>query len=368
MISSGKENFFAAHYDWLAAAFGFVALVAAGAFFAMALGEDSEEAASEAAQGVDRMKPGEIGVKPLDLSDNLLATRLTRNPATIAEVPEKAANFLASERRVMCKCGRAISGNVKAVPKCPFCGEKQEEEQVVVVDADGDQLPDEWEKRFGLNPNDPSDAVLDTDGDGFTNLEEYLAKTDPTNKDDHPDYLDSVKILLPLKQTYLPFVFTKASQVPGGWRCEFFDASKKDVKRGSTGFVTAKVGEEVSGYGLVVKKYEAKTEKRERKGMKGMLVSVDVSEVTLERKADGKQVVAVIGSPKGAKPVPMDVQATLAYERGTVRNIEVVPGAEIDLSGAKYRVVSVVAAGKGAKVTFQDVQSGKKRTIEALEQ
>ena len=35
-------------------------------------------------------------------------------------------------------------------------------------------MPDDWEKRCGLNPNDPSDANADRDGDGYTNLEEYL--------------------------------------------------------------------------------------------------------------------------------------------------------------------------------------------------
>jgi pectate lyase len=47
-------------------------------------------------------------------------------------------------------------------------------------DSDGDGMPDEWEIRYGLNPDDPSDGPLDKDGDGYTNLEEYLNGTDPT--------------------------------------------------------------------------------------------------------------------------------------------------------------------------------------------
>ena len=43
-----------------------------------------------------------------------------------------------------------------------------------VPDKDGDGMLDEWEIRSGLNPNDPDDAYLDPDGDGLTNLEEFL--------------------------------------------------------------------------------------------------------------------------------------------------------------------------------------------------
>jgi hypothetical protein len=41
-------------------------------------------------------------------------------------------------------------------------------------DTDGDGIPDAWEKSHGLNPNDPSDANKDLNGDGYTNLEKYL--------------------------------------------------------------------------------------------------------------------------------------------------------------------------------------------------
>ncbi len=44
----------------------------------------------------------------------------------------------------------------------------------VPVDSDHDGMPDDWEKAHGLNPNDPSDANKDLNGDGYTNLEKYL--------------------------------------------------------------------------------------------------------------------------------------------------------------------------------------------------
>ena len=43
-------------------------------------------------------------------------------------------------------------------------------------DADQDGLPDTWERTYtGLDPEDASDAWADRDGDGWTNLEEYLS-------------------------------------------------------------------------------------------------------------------------------------------------------------------------------------------------
>ncbi|SHI58894.1 exo-alpha-sialidase [Pseudozobellia thermophila] len=41
-------------------------------------------------------------------------------------------------------------------------------------DSDHDGMPDAWERKNKLDPNDPSDGKADQDNDGYTNLEEYL--------------------------------------------------------------------------------------------------------------------------------------------------------------------------------------------------
>jgi hypothetical protein len=41
-------------------------------------------------------------------------------------------------------------------------------------DADGDGMSDEWERRMGLDAANPADGSRDADGDGYSNVEEYL--------------------------------------------------------------------------------------------------------------------------------------------------------------------------------------------------
>ena len=51
------------------------------------------------------------------------------------------------------------------------------------LDSDDDGIPDYWEIAQRLNPYDPSDADLDSDGDGGTNLAEFIGGTDPHVED-----------------------------------------------------------------------------------------------------------------------------------------------------------------------------------------
>ena len=46
------------------------------------------------------------------------------------------------------------------------------------ADTDDDEMPDGWEVAHNLNPHS-SDAAIDSDGDGASHLEEYVAGTDP---------------------------------------------------------------------------------------------------------------------------------------------------------------------------------------------
>ena len=63
------------------------------------------------------------------------------------------------------------------------------------VDTDKDGIPDKWEKKHRLNPNDPADAKLDSNNDGYTNIEDYINGIDPTKKVDWKDLSNNQETL-----------------------------------------------------------------------------------------------------------------------------------------------------------------------------
>lgn len=60
-------------------------------------------------------------------------------------------------------------------------------------DNDNDGIPDDWERQYGFNPLNSSDAILDGDGDGISNYQEYYQGLNPTSNDtDNDGVLDGV--------------------------------------------------------------------------------------------------------------------------------------------------------------------------------
>ncbi|MSU36593.1 MAG: hypothetical protein EXS36_16135 [Pedosphaera sp.] len=64
---------------------------------------------------------------------------------------------------------------------------------IVMTDLDQDCVGDEWELQFGYSPNNPNDARLDDDGDGQTTLQEFIAGTDPRDRQSYI-YIDAIRV------------------------------------------------------------------------------------------------------------------------------------------------------------------------------
>ena len=368
-MNSGNKSFFQAHWDWLVAAAGAAAL-AGGAFMFLSGGKGADDIDTSMPSAA---KTGVTAVETGDGTEYGKVTLLIDKPGKVTVPAEERESFLASGRRIFCESGEAEKQACglpipEGVETCPHCGVKQPAEPTVTLDSDGDGLPDDWEKENGYNPNDPADAQLDKDGDTFTTLEEYQAGTSPEEATSHPSYLEFLTLELPLKETLVPFYFERAMKLPAGYRFYFKDPNKKNAygQKGET--YTPLAGEEIGKTGYVVKNYEQKTKTRQlaaAKGEKALSRTDDASEVTVERKSDGKTIVLVVGEKKRK---PVDVQAKLVWNRnGVVKEYTVVPGDTIEIINEKYKVTSIKTEGKKVSVSVSDPQLGGK-TLEALEQ
>jgi hypothetical protein len=113
-------------------------------------------------------------------------------PAPLAQLPFTALNdfdgasinFSASALAY----GYSLDAQIVSLAKSPPVG--------LIVDTDSDGLPDDYEADNGLDPTNPSDADGDLDGDGVSNLDEFLAGTDPA-RDELPPQLfipDDIKV------------------------------------------------------------------------------------------------------------------------------------------------------------------------------
>ena len=365
MISRNSEGgFFAAHWDWLAAGAGLAALAVGVVMFVTSGGTDPDENADALVRRLMADKRSETGVKPVEMAQLERALQLASKPPVVAEVSADGGSFLVSPKRVFCAlCHKPIPGDSK---KCPLCKGDQPEPEKVSLDTDSDGLPDDWEKKFGLDAA-TADADADTDADGFTNAEEFAAGTDPSDKKSHPDYFDSLKLVMPLKETVLPFFLEKAENLPGGKIRYFFrDPKAKNDYGGRGRQYNPLEGEEIGKTGFVVKSLEKKTVKVKVAAVKGEKALEKPREVlfaTVERKEDGKKLVL----RDDEKRTPVDIQATLSFSRGEPSEFVVVPGTAFKLHGNTYKVIEIKSVGKGAKVTIED-PLGKIRALEAVDQ
>lgn len=370
-MAAAKKNFFKDHYDWLVALVGLALLGGVGFLFVSTLDNSPEDAraacAAELKQRPPQHKAVPVDEKTLEVLNE--AEKDFVSPPRLEVPNDKKGSFLASECRVYCKnpdraaCHRPIP--VKS-ETCPFCGFKQPQDDVDVArggaDVDNDGMPDAWESKYGFKPLDPSDANQDADGDLFTNVEEYEAKTNPKDPESHPDYLDYLSIVGDLRTDKLPFWFKSYTPTRDNFRLQFVVADKQyrqlaEATNGQEVVYTlakwSKKGDKVkSGWRVV--KFEKKEERVTRRGA-GQSVVSDASTVDLERVSDKR----VISVKIGVNPISVEEQMDLQWDRGEGKKLTVAKGSEFALGNRKYKVTSL----KKGRVTIVDLKTNTEKTI-----
>lgn len=162
--------------------------------------------------------------------------------------------------RIACpKCGNQVAKNLDV---CPSCGYE--------FDADQDGMPNQWEKRYGLNPFNADDAYLDKDEDGFSNIDECTQGTNPNDPASKPEEIN------PLGNYRLKRIYKKPLQLLFEGYMLLPDGTYSFVINSEDTSHFMKLGETITGYKIV----DFKKESRNRTRM-GVEVSEDVSKLSL---------------------------------------------------------------------------------------
>jgi len=368
---ASRENFFKAHWDWLAMGGGIAVLIVSMAVLISRLGMSPEDGALRCEMRLKAAKPAHEGVPPADMTVFNSVLRTAKAPPTMMDIDSAKGSFLASGTRIVCKAeddavgadGKPIKGCGRPVPidakSCPYCMVVQD--TGITKEEEGIKKMREWSARYGVDVVKNPDA--DSDNDGFTDGEEYEFASnggisDPKDPNSHPDYLDSLFVQGEMKQTVLPFYLQMVSPIPNGFRFAFRDFTKKNAY-GQAMVYSVLLGEEIGKTGYTVAKHEKKFEERVVRGSRGKKVKVAVSIVELVRKADGRKITARLNERK----VPVDRQVDLVFRRGTEKRFTVKPGDKIKLLAREYRVVSFGGDVKSPEVRISDELTKVESTV-----
>jgi len=212
----------------------------------------------------------------------------------------------------------------------------------------------EWKTRYGLSLADPNIGILDTDGDGFLNLDEFLAKTDPTNPSDHPPFISKLRII---ESEKIPFrmMFRAYNVVDGVMRYQINLRDAKDKRNRSPQVVTGDIVEEWK-----VGEFRRKVEERLDPAIQ-IVREFDESELDLEHTVTKDKVTLVlnkeIDSPESVLSL-RDLSAGLFSEIIKARISR-----DFDLRGKPHKLISVSEENGKPVAVVLDISSGARHKI-----
>lgn len=141
-----------------------------------------------------------LQLKVETINDDGTKTDVTNDPNTLFEISNISAELvsLSSDGRVTGKTrGIALISATFMRAADSSMSNILEIQVRLPGDTDNDGMPDSFEKKYSLDPNNPIDAKADNDLDTLTNLKEYESRTNPNNPDtDGDSYNDAYELSL----------------------------------------------------------------------------------------------------------------------------------------------------------------------------
>jgi hypothetical protein len=185
-------------------------------------------------------------------------------------------------------------------------------------------VPNEWLDQFGLPIAEADVLSQDADADGYTNLEEWHGRTNPTDKNSHPPFISRLKMT---SQKREPFRLVFASKTG-----DTFTINTTDLKE-PTQFL--QIGDTITGTQFRIVNYEQKSEPNPATGGER-----DVSELTLEDAGTKERLKLV----KEQVMISPQTVATFVYQGGDRKQFTVKKDEEFQLPvdpSIRYKLVDV---------------------------
>jgi len=224
--------------------------------------------------------------------------------------------------------------------------------------------PLSWFIQNHLDPSDPDILTLDSDGDGFTNLEEFTAGTDPRDPKSHPSYADLLRVQ---KVDSASFRMTFASRNAGATAADdLYQVNTPDGKKSS---YMVKIGDSFEGFKVI-----AYRQKEGEKKIGTMTVTGDISELELKKEATGESVILLIRDEKDVPSISASFIVLLSnfykkpftVAKGEEFSIDVTPGTAIPAETLHFQFVSSDGTGAALTATLLNPESKQSRTVPML--
>ncbi len=347
----GSGGWLKLHYDKIITVIMLAGLAGSLVYLAVRIGM-IRRMQEQHTQRISRYEPAHPTAAPVDSTPYEDALSELENPH---QLPGWSNAVFVPESRVWCvDCRMPILYDAM---KCSFCPAEQPpvRERDPLWDGDGDGIPNLWERKFGLDPTDPTDVHKDNDGDGFSNLIEFeadpqtdmkdLNKKHGTDLNDPEDYPPPLQLLVVSKISGDPFHLLFKATIKlsdGGLKFQVNIGANRST-------VFAKLGDTIEGFVLLDYK-----EVLVRKKKAGITKVWDESVLSLKR---GDKVIPLV---KGEAVPYTEYTAELTFTLDdTVYPVK--PNSEFDLKGERFRVNRIDSKTK--TVVIMRLQDDKAFTV-----